>query len=387
MKRRPISLRSLRIAIDASQVSPSRPRGYFRLVSLILRALSENKEAHHYVVLASDPSMRRLIPSDPRFHWAPPRRYIPLLHRSGTGWLGKWLLRGLDLVHFPSHEIWYSYRGKSIVNIHDLAPLHFPERFFKNPSEEVQYQTLLKKIVEHATLILTGSHFSRDDILRCLHVDPERVKVIHPSNDWAFLNHAEPLTIEEMKHWGFAPPYFLFTGQMSFRKNIPLLLKAYSRYCERGGENHLVLVGGQDPKNPTRFPPLEPLLDQMKERSRVFWLRRVPDEVLARIYAGARALVNLSFFEGFGSPLIEAMACGTPVVASRLSSFPEVAGDAALLVEAEEEEVTQALLDLDQDEALRRRLIDRGKRRSLDFLPAKMAEELLQVYKKVANNV
>lgn len=365
-------------------MSPSRPRGFLRLVLLILQALSESKESHDYVILASDPSMRRSIPPDPRFHWASPRRYIPMLHRPGTSWFGKWLLKGLDLVHFPCHEIWYGYRTKSIVNIHDLAPLHFPERFFKNRNEETQYQTLLKKIVEHATLILTVSHFSRDDILRCLHVKPERVKVIYPSNDRTFLNHARPLTTEEMKQWGFVPPYFLFAGQLSFRKNVPLLLKAYSRYCERGGKNHLVLVGGQDPKNPAYFPPVGPLLGQMKERSRIFWLRRVPDEVLARIYAGARALVNLSFFEGFGSPLIEAMACGTPVVASRLSSFPEVAGDAVLLVEAEEEEVAQALLDLDQNEALRRRLIDRGKRRMLDFLPAKMADELLQVYKEVA---
>lgn len=379
--------RPLHIAIDASWVRPSHHRGYLRLVLLLLRSLAQSREPHDYLILSSDASMKDCLPKDPRFHLGHPRRYIPMRHRQGLGAIGKFLIRGLDLVHFPCHDIWFDHRGKSIVNIHDLAPVRFPERFFKNQEEEEKYHLLLKKISEHATLVLTGSNFSRQDILKHLPIEPERIRTIYPSNDPVFLSESQPLSPDEMKHLGIEAPYFLFVGQMTFRKNIPLLLKAYSLYRERGGKANLVLVGEQDPANPTYFPPLKPLLDGMKERQSVFWLRNIPDPLLARIYTGSRALVNCSIFEGFGSPLIEAMACGTPVIAARCTSFPEVAGEAALLVEPEEEKVAQAMIEMDLNEALRKRLIDLGRKRAGDFLPSKMAREMVQVYEDVALKV
>lgn len=377
-------MQRLRIALDVSPVNPSQPRGFLRLVLLLLQALAENQERHDYLILSPHPSMKGCLPKDPRFRLGHPRRYIPLLHRGGTGGAGRLLLRGIDLVHFPCHDIWYSYRGRSVVNIHDLAPFHYPERFFKGLQEEARYKLLLRKIAEHATLILTGSHFSRQDILAHLRVEPERVRVIYPPNDPVFLNHPEPLSEEERSRLGFESPYFLFVGQLSFRKNIPLLLKAYSRYREWGGSANLVLVGEQDPKNPAYFPPVQPLLDGMKEKAPIFWLRNISDKVSARIYTGARGLVNLSFFEGFGSPLIEAMACGIPVIASRSTSFPEVAGEAALLVDSEEEEVARAMRAVDQDEGLRSRLIQSGRERTGEFLLSKLAREMLEVYEEAA---
>jgi len=324
------------------------------------------------------------VPCDPRFRREPPRRRIPMLHRRGTGLIGRVFLRGLDLVHFPCNDIWYSPRGKAVVNVHDLIPLRFPEYFFKTSKEEAQFHFHLKMVVAHATMIVTQSEHSRQDLLAYLGVAPERVRAIHPCNDPVFLKEAKPFSGEELRQLGVEEPYFLFVGRMDFRKNIPLLLRAFSSYRSRGGRANLVLAGRQDPNNPRYYPPVQPLLDKMREKNHIFWLRNITDPVLARIYAGARGLVNLSIFEGFGSPLIEAMACGTPVIAARLSSFPEVAGDAALLVEPDEDQVAEKMMEIDGDETLRERFIHLGKERAGNFLPRKHAQEVIEIYRTAA---
>ena len=347
----------------------------------MLPALAENAEDYRYTVFFPNDSIDPYIPKDPRFRRESPRWRIPMLHRRGTGTLGKIFLRGFDLIHFPCNDIWYSDRGKAVVNVHDLAPLHFPERFFKNKREEARYRFHLEMVVAHATMIITQSRHSREDLLKNLRIEPERVRAIHPCNDPVFLKETQPLSPDEAKQMGIDGPYFLFVGRMDFRKNLPLIFKSFSLYRQRGGRVNLVLVGEQDPSNPVYYPPIQPLLDSSGERSYILWLRGIPDEGLPRIYAGARGLVNLSMFEGFGSPLIEAMACGTPVIAARSSSFPEIAGDAAVLVEPNEEEVAEAMKKIDGEESLREGLIQRGKKRANDFLPVKHGREVLEVYR------
>jgi len=383
-------VKSLTLGIDATNVNPApQGRGFRRLVFLLLKALASAPDGNRYVIFSPFKAMKDYLPRDARFQLAHPRRFVPMLHRKGTGAIGKFLLRRFDLVHFPCCDIWYSPRGKAVVNIHDLCSLRFPERFFKNSREEVLHRFNLLKIVENASMIVTGSHFSREDIIATLGVKPERIRTVHPSNDPVFLNGARPLARGEMTRLGIEGPYFLFVGGIDFRKNIPLLLKAYSLYRERGGQANLVMVGVRDPEHLRRYPatyspPLQELLNHMKEGDHIVWLHNISDELLARIYAGARALVNVSMFEGFGSPLIEAMASGTPVIASRSSCFPEIVGNAAYLVESHEEEVARAMSRLDEDETLRERLVSLGKVRALDFTPKKYAREMTNIYQEVA---
>lgn len=382
----------LRIGIDAANVQPApRGRGFRRLLFLLLGALAENAEQNQYMIFSPYRAMRDYLPPDPRFRLAHPRRYIPMLHRKGVGLVGRFLLQGFDLVHFPCVDIWYTPRGKSVVNIHDLASLRFPERFFKAAREEALHRFNLSKIVEYATRIVTGSDFSRQDIITKLGVEPSRIRTVHPSNDPVFLKGAQPLLRGEGIRLGIEEPYFLFVGGIDFRKNIPLLLSSYSLYRRLGGRANLVMVGEQNQEHLRRYPasyspPLQELLSSMKERDHIRWLRDIPDETLPAIYAGARALVNVSMFEGFGSPLIEAMACGTPVIAARSSCFPEITGGAALLVEPREEEVSRAMSDIDKDETLREKLKALGRERAKFFSPAKYAREMLSVYQDVAQD-
>jgi len=371
----------MRIAIDISPVSLREGRGFRRHVLGLLRSLAENSTPHQYLVLSSDRQpLEYPIPEGTRFRHEGPRKYLPMLHRRGTGLLGRLYLREVDLVHFPCGDIWYSPRGKALVTLHDLAPVRFPERFFKTRKEERGYQIHLEMIARHATLIIAVSHHTRKDILKYLQVPPERVRTIHNAIDPIFIEETKPLSEKELERIGIKMPYFLFVGALDFRKNIPLLLEAFSLYRQRGGGANLVLVGKQAADQPNYYPPLQPLLDKAREKDHIFWLSNITDGVLPRIYARARGFVFPSQFEGFGYPLIEAMACGTPVIATRLTSVPEIAGDAALLIEPIAEEIAQAMTRLDQDDSLRAQLTARGRERMGYFLPRRLAEEMAKVY-------
>lgn len=376
-----------RIVIDVSPVSFLKGRGYRRYILSLLNALRENESPNRYTFLSLDKAIEPFFPhEDPRFYLEHPRRRIPLLHRnsSWTKWLGKFLLSDVDVMHFPCTDTWYGPpRVPTVVTIHDLAPLHFPKHFFKTSKEERLYSFVLKKIEENADHVITGSNYTREEVLRYLDVEPERIRTVYNAVDPLFLKKGLGLE-EEVKERGPNHSYFLFVGTLDFRKNIPLLLDAFSEYRARGGDLNLVLVGRQDPGNPTYYPPVEPLLKESKFQKHIFWLKDVSDLLLPEIYSKATALIFPSLFEGFGYPLVEAMACETPVVATRTSCLAEIAGEAAIMVEPAANDIAEAMIKIEADEPLRQRLKKSGKERLDCFLPSRLAREMIEVYHQVS---
>ena len=378
-------MKTLHIVIDASPISFGRGRGFRRHILSLLGALRGDKSPNRYTFLSRDKSIDRFFPrNDPRFRMEHPRRRIPMLHRTfaWTRWLGKICLSDVDVVHFPCSDIWYgSPRRRTVVTVHDFAPLQFPERFFKNAKEEKSYRFLLDRIAANATLLIAVSHHTRSEALRYLQIEPQRVRTIYNGIDSSFLNHTGFSTDEEIKRLGLTKSFFLFVGALDFRKNIPLLIQAFSEYRTKGGASDLVLVGQQDSRDPNYFPPLEPLLEKSKDRKHIHWLHQIPDSLLPAIYSRAIALVFPSLYEGFGYPVVEAMACGTAVITSKTTCLPEIAGEAARFSDLTAEDLARAMAEVEEDKGLRQQLIAKGRERLQAFYPDRFAKELLAVYR------
>lgn len=237
----------------------------------------------------------------------------------------------------------------NVYTLHDLVPLRLP---YTTADRKKSYLALCQAIARKADHILTVSEHSRADIIRILGVEERRVTNLYQPTDIADLLAGVPkaqITREvegllQVGHRG----YYLFFGAIEPKKNVARILEAY---LASGSRKPLVIVGapgwGSD-----RDVALLKQLTELDRRKRIKWLGYLPRHTLATLIAGARAVLFPSLYEGFGLPVLEAMALGTPVITSTASSLPEVAGDAALLVDPfDARALTQAILSLDADDA------------------------------------
>lgn len=202
----------------------------------------------------------------------------------------------------------------AVVTVHDLSFEHHPE--WMAPHDRVLFRTLVPRAVRRAARVLTVSEFTKADIVERYGVAPERVVVTHNGVDPAFTPDGPRPD---------RPPYLLFVGALQPRKDLVTALEALARLPDAPP---LVVVGPAK----RRTDQVEAALDRLHLRDRVELVGHVPFEELTALYRGAEALVFPSLFEGFGLPVLEAMASGTPVVTTTTSALPEVAGDAAVLV-------------------------------------------------------
>lgn len=214
-------------------------------------------------------------------------------------------------------------RVKRVTVIHDLTPLKFPEhhRWYN----QVLHNLFLRRIMKKADLIITNSENSRQDIIRQFPFTEERVEKIYLGYDASFSPDIRPEVLEQ---YGIKVPYFLFVSTIEPRKNLSLLLSAYHRFrMNNPMPVQLVIVGARGWKCRRLFKEIS----QHHFRSDIVLLGYVPRSDLPALYSQTIAFVYPSYYEGFGLPVLEAMACGAPCLVSNASSLPEVAGRAALM--------------------------------------------------------
>jgi glycosyltransferase involved in cell wall biosynthesis len=254
-----------------------------------------------------------------------------------------------------------------VVTVHDLAFRRFPETA---PAATRRWLTRLDRAVRGAAEIVVPSQASRADLVDLYPVDPDRVTVIHHGVDHDRFHPASPGEVDRVRRrYGIDGPYLLFVGGLEPRKNLPVLLQAYSALPD-DLRPALVLAGASVPWNPEGRTALAEALGDLPahSRGRVILTGYVGDPDRAPLYAGAEALAFPSRYEGFGLPVLEAMACGTPVVTSNVSALPEIAGDDAVLVDPEDEgTIADGLRWVLEDESLRDRLRAAGPARAARF--------------------
>ena len=364
-------------ALDARTATPHFP-GIGRYVSNLAAALVPLLGADEELTVLEQPAYPLKLPELPAARVAPVDASPFSLRQQ---WLIPRYLRdlGADLYHSPYYLMPYRLRLPVVVTIYDLIPLLFPEHSSLRARWLFRrFSALALRVSMHS---IACSRATRDDVLVHFPALPERLTVIPLAADPHF--GAQPATaIHDLRQrYHLWEPFVLYVGSNKPHKNLVRLVEAWAKVGPSFPDTRLIVAGSWVPTHPEARLRAEGL--GLTERT-IRWLGPLPEQDLPALYAGAHLFIFPSLYEGFGLPVIEAMACGAPVACSNVSSLPEVAGDAALLFDPESvssiaETITRAL----GDDALRDGLRERGLARAADFTWERTARETLALYRSV----
>jgi glycosyltransferase involved in cell wall biosynthesis len=298
-----------------------------------------------------------------------------LWEQTGFAWqAAPW---GLDLLHGTVNVLPLSWRGPAVLTVHDLAFLRHPDRFAA--AKAAYLSTMVRRSVTRARRILAVSGNTRDDLVTMLHADRDRIDVIYPGVDPQF----HPRQADELANFrrerSIDRPYILHVGTLEPRKNIDVLIRAFVAGRKSGWPHALLLIGA-------RGWMYEPLLEMVKglgfERD-IRFLDFVDHAELPLWYNCADLLAYPSAYEGFGLPVLEAMACGVPVVTSSSSSLTELAAGACLTVEPGSEDGLQmAIARILTGRELVSKLRAAGLARAATFTWERTARQTIETYER-----
>jgi len=386
-----VSSQRLRIGLDVAWAG-SQPTGTGVYTSALVHALLRHDTFNTYVLYFKDPRTH----TNPLWglqHPTVERRVIgPNVTNVRNQTLAYHLYRDrIDVFHSTGFFLPYGWTGRKVVTIHDVNHLRYAKHWWR-PGWRLAFLSLLLQAplsAWQAQRIIACSHAAAGDIMRYLRVPAGKIAVIPEGIRSVF--RPDPLrdaVARVMQRHGL-DHYILYVGVMAPQKNLERLIRAFARSAaneraQGGGVRlQLALVGNAD--GPYTDQVLRPLIRSLGCQDDVIFTGYVSDDDLNCLYVGARCLAQISEGEGFGLPLVEAMACGVPLVASAIPTTVEVAGEAALLVSPWDlDAIAGAMTRICRDSALRAQLRERGLRRALDFTWDKAAADTLDVYLQVS---
>ncbi len=376
------------IGIDASRTAVARRTGtenYALSLTRELLALGQGSAGHRFRLYFNDPPPPGLI--DGRAE----QRVIPF-PRLWTHLRLSWEMaaRPPDLLFVPAHVLPLIHPRRSVVTVHDLGYLYYPEAHTRSQNAYLRWSTRYN--ARAAARVLADSQATRDDLVRHCRIPAGKIVVVYPGRDESLAPVTDPAALAAVRaRYGLAGRYLLHVGTLQPRKNLIRLVQAFASLLASGGEPsaadlQLVITG----KKGWLYGDLLAEVDKLglAAQGRVVLTGYLPDADLPALLSGALAFCFPSLYEGFGFPVIEAMACGAPVVCSNVSSLPEVAGDAALLVDPlDVTALAAALGQVATDEGLRRELSERGLRQAAKFSWRQSARQVLDVFDEVGRGL
>ena len=276
-----------------------------------------------------------------------------------------------DLFYSPANEGMLFPSIPQIITVHDLIPLKYPE---VSPKWRYYYLYILPLILKHSKKIIAISEHTKRDLIETYDLDSKLIEVVYNGfdRDLFFPQHNS----EILKKYGLNK-YLLYVGDMRFYKNLDRVLAAFDRLSFQ--DYQFVITGKKDD---FFYPKLKEKVEQLSANDRIIFLDYVPTYELPSLYSMAQCLVFASLYEGFGLPVLEAMACGCPVIASDRTSIPEVGGDSVFYVNPYDvENIASGMYRVLTDENLRNSLSDRGRERAELFSWDKTAEEIKSIIK------
>jgi len=278
---------------------------------------------------------------------------------------------GADLLHCPVGVASLRSRVPLVVTVNDVMALEHPGWFTR--ANALQQRLVLPRALAAASNVIVPSHYTRERLVAKCRIDPWLVDVVPYGVGPAFAaGRVDPAALEGL---GVTSPYVLTVGTLQPRKNIPAALAAFERATAEGFPHTLVVAGARGWRD-------EAVAGMLRE-PRIRLLGAVTDEQLVELYRGADCLLFPSLYEGFGFPVLEAMACGTPVVCANRTSLPEVAGDAAVLVDPDDTAAfATELRELLASPARRHELAEAGIRRASQFTWHRAAELTVAAYRR-----
>lgn len=360
----------LRVGVEASRATAAQRTGtehYARRLTQSLLALNAQPggPGHHFRLYLRDAPAPGLFPGAEQ-------RVIPFPRLWTHVRLSAELLLARprpDVLFVPAHVLPWAHPVPAVVTVHDLGYHYFPDAHPARQRRYLEWSTRFS--ARGASHLLADSQATRADLVRLYGVPAEMITVVYPGRDES-LGPADPAPVRA--RYGLPDDYLLHVGTLQPRKNLLRLMDAAAALRAQGQPVGLVLAGRAGWLS-------EPIVARARALAGlVRVLDYVPEADLPGLYAGARALAFPSLYEGFGFPVLEAMACETPVVCANTSSLPELAGDAALLVDPTDvAALTQALNRVLTDADLRTTLIARGREQIRQFSWARAAEQVMGV--------
>ena len=285
--------------------------------------------------------------------------------------------RRLDLAHFPDHilPLW-PIRAKTVITVHDLAFVKYPQ--FYNLTKRWYKNLLAPGSINRADKIIAVSQATKQDLVEKYSVPEEKVKVIYNgiADKFKPLDLGEAEKERRKRKYSFKR-FLLFVGTIEPRKNLKGLVEAFSEISKKKPDLGLIICG--------KLGWLTgDILNAMSRHPNILYLKYVSDEDLVELYNLAELFIYPSFYEGFGFPPLEAMACGTPVITGRTSSLPEVLGEAAWFIDPQDpRQIAQAIEKLLNDRALCQNMIEKGFKQARAFTWKKTAEATWKLYQEM----
>lgn len=376
--------RPRRIAIDYT-AAVKQMGGIGRYTRGLVHALAALPLQDEYTLLVAgrgnDPALR-----SPAFHvhnLPLPERYVNIIWHRAHLPVPKveWFTGPLDIFHSPNYVLPPLARARAVLTIHDLSFLRVPQH--ADPRLQAYLSRAVPEATRRADLILADSHNTKADLIELLRIDPDKVDVVPAGVEDRFrpINDAAALDVVRRRYGLGSEPFILSLGTLEPRKNFSGLIESYALLRHEHNVPHrLVIAGGKGWLYEGIFETRRRLgLEEM-----VLFAGFVADQDLPALYNTADLFAFPTWYEGFGLPVLEAMACGTPVVTADNSCLPELVGDAALLVSATEvEELAHAMYCLLTDASLRDTLAKRGMSRARQFTWPLAAQKLLTAYDRL----
>ena len=285
----------------------------------------------------------------------------------------------LDLFHATHYVLPPLLRGRAVVTIHDIIHLLYPQ-FLPSPAAHFYARFMIRRALSRADRIITVSYNSKHDLVNYFGVPTARIEVIYNGVSPSFRPDVplEERTRVARKH-GLPVPYLLFLGGERPHKNLQGVLRAFAEARRQAPLSHGLVLAGPAPRNAARLEALIAALDLTRH---VLRPGLIEEEDLPGLFAGADVLLYPTLYEGFGLPVVEAMACGTPVLTSSTSALQEIAGGYSYLVDPMDvDAIARGIVALATDAKARADFRELGKKRALDFSWDKAAEKTLEVYR------
>jgi glycosyltransferase involved in cell wall biosynthesis len=375
----------MRIGIDATALPPN-PVGAGNYIINLIRSLAALEEPEELVVFAQ-PHGRRLIdvPPRPGFAWVVLPEMNPALRLGWEQTVFPLLIRrnGIDLLHSLHYTMPLVRPCKTVVTYHDMTFFFYPGLHTR--TKRWFFPLAIRASARRADALIAVSENTRRDSIRILGIPPEKICAIPLGVAAHFRPIADRACLEQTRRkYNLPDRFILYVGLVEPRKNLPSLIRAYQSLASRGVNQALVVVG--------RFGwMVSEVLDLVNElgfKDRVHFTGYIPDQDLPMVYNLADLFVYPSVYEGFGLPPIEALACGTPVVTTAVSTMPEHVGEAGVLVPPDDEEtLAQAMYKVLVTPSLRQELAKKGPQQAAQFTWEQTSRKTMQVYRNLLHPI